>query len=63
MLRDQSFEITNKSGVCTESEAGLEELLLRQDVKFVQTHRLELCPLMLGELLERRSPPTRECVF
>ena len=63
MPRDESFEITDKSRVSAESEAGLEELLLRNDVEFVETHRLEPCPLMLGELLERRSPPTRQCVF
>ena len=34
--------------VVTESEAGLEELLLRNDVKLVEPHRLEPCPVVLG---------------
>jgi hypothetical protein len=63
MSRDQSFEFTDESCVSTESEAGLEELLLRKDVKFVETHRLGPCPVMLGELLKRRPAPTRESAF
>jgi hypothetical protein len=53
MARDQSFEFTDESCVSTESEAGLDEFLLRKDVKFVETHRLGPCPVMLGELLKR----------
>jgi hypothetical protein len=60
---DQSFEFTDESSVSTESEAGLEKLLLRKDVKFVESHRLEPCPVMFGELLKRRPPPTRESAF
>jgi hypothetical protein len=63
MARDQSFEFTDESCVRTESEAGLEELLLGEDAKFVEAHRLGPRPVMLGELLKRRTPPTRESSF
>jgi hypothetical protein len=59
----QSFEFADDGCVITESEAGLEKLLLRKNAKFVQAHRLEPCPLMFGELLERRPPPTRKSAF
>jgi hypothetical protein len=60
---DQSFEFADDGCVTTEIEAGLEKLLLRKNVKLVETHRLEPCPFMFGELLKRRPPPTRERVL
>ena len=49
--------------VSAESEAGFEEVLLRHDVKFVETHRLEPSPIVFGELLEGRPPPALEGTF
>ena len=46
-----------------ESEARFEKLLLRDNVKFVETHRLEPSPIMFSELLEGRPSPTREGAF
>jgi hypothetical protein len=63
MQRDQSIEVTDEGCVSAESKAGLEKFLLGKDAKFVETHRLELCPVMLGELRKRRPPPTRESAF
>jgi hypothetical protein len=60
---DHCFEFTDDRCVSTESEASLEKLLLRKDTKFVETHRLEPRPVLFGELLERRPPPTRESAF
>jgi hypothetical protein len=60
---DQSFEFADNCCVSTESEAGLEKLLLRKDTKFVETHRLKSCPVMFGELLKGRPPPTPESAF
>jgi hypothetical protein len=63
MLRDESIQITDERYVVTESEACFDELFSRHDVKFVEPHRLEPSPIVLGELLKRRSPPTRQSAF
>jgi hypothetical protein len=63
MQCDQRFEISHESCVSTESEAGIEKLLLCNDAQFVESHRLQPCPFVLGELRKRRSPPTRESLF
>jgi hypothetical protein len=49
--------------VSAKGEASLEQFLLRQDVKFVETQGLGPRPVMFGELLKRRPPPTRESAF
>ena len=53
MLRDESIQVTDKTYVVTQGEAGLKELFLGNNVKFVEAQRLEPSPIVLGKLFER----------
>src|ERR1700722_8200638 len=60
MPRNEGIEFADEGRVIAESEAGLPNFLLRHDVEFVEPHRLEPRPLVIGELLKRRTAPARQ---
>jgi hypothetical protein len=52
MARHEGIEFTNERRVIAKNKAGVPDILLSHDAEFVEPHRLEPGPFVIGELLE-----------
>src|ERR1019366_5545797 len=57
MPRNEGIKFANKRCVIAKGEASLHNFLLRNNVEFVEPHRLESSPVVIGEFLKRRTSP------
>ena len=60
MLDHQLIEFTDDRARLTQGETRLDAVFQRDQPRLLQSHRFAACPVQVGELLERRTPPERE---
>ncbi len=60
MLANERLKLPDHAGLPTKRELGLDSLLERLEVHFLEPEDLTCCEAFGGELAERSAPPERE---